>query len=95
MNKVLLILALTMPLSAMADDKDTEYRLGDEVRAWTDLQKSGAASTPTVQAMPGEVADKVYDRYLKTFDYPIPQAFERQSFAGGGNAGSGASSGGQ
>jgi hypothetical protein len=94
MNKVLLILALTMPLSAMADDKGTEYHLGDEVRAWTDLQKSGVASTPTVQPIPGEVADKVYDRYLKTFDYPIPQAFERTTMTGGGS-GNGASSGGR
>lgn len=92
MNKLLMILALTMPFAAMADDKDANYRLGEEVRAWTDLQKSGAASTPTAQPMPGEIADKVYDRYLKTFDTPIPQTFERESFVGGG---SGGGSGGQ
>lgn len=89
MNKLLIILALTMPFAAWADDKSDEYKLGDEVHAWTDLQKSGAASNPTVQPMPGEIADKVYDRYLKTFDYAIPQTFERESFVGGGGGGSG------
>jgi len=92
MNKLLMILALTMPFAVMAEDKAADYKLGDEVHAWTDLQKSGAASNPTVQPMPGEIADKVYDRYLKTFEYPIPQAFDRESFVGGGG---GSGSGGQ
>jgi len=87
MKKFLMIIALIMPLTAMAEDKDTEYKLGDEVHAWTDLQKSGAASNKTPQPMPGEIADKVYDRYLKTFDYSIPQAFGRDSFVGGGSGG--------
>lgn len=89
MNKLLIIIALTMPFAAWADDKNTSYKLGDEVHAWTDLQKSGAASNPVVQPMPGEIADKVYDRYLKTFDYPIPETFERESFVGGSGGGSG------
>ncbi|MES2490304.1 MAG: DUF3613 domain-containing protein [Pseudomonadota bacterium] len=83
MNKLLMILALTMPFAAFADEKTAAYKLGDEVHAWTDLQKSGAASNPTAQPMPGEIADKVYDRYLKTFDYPIPATFDRESFVGG------------
>lgn len=86
MNKLLMILALTMPFVAMAaddKDKDANYHLGDDVHAWTDLQKSGAASNPTVQPMPGEIADKVYDRYLKTFDYAIPKTFDRESFVSG------------
>ena len=53
-RRLLMILALTMSFSAMADDKDNStYKLGDEVRAWTDLQKSGQASDSKVQAMPG------------------------------------------
>lgn len=89
MNKLLMLLALIMPLAAMAEDKGGEYRLGDEVHAWTDLQKSGAASNPKPQPMPGEIADKVYDRYLKTFDYSIPQFFDRQSFVSGGGGSGG------
>lgn len=89
MNKLLLMIALIMPLSAMAEDKNTEYKLGDEVRAWTQLQQSGAASNPQPQPMPGEIADKVYDRYLKTFDHPIPESFGRDSFVGGGGGSGG------
>lgn len=89
MNKLLLMIALVLPLTAMAEDKDTEYRLGDETRAWTDLQKSGAASNPKPQPMPGEIADKVYDRYLKTFDHAIPETFSRDSFVGGGGGSGG------
>lgn len=87
MNKLLMILALTTSFAAWADDKDANYRIGDDVRAWTDLQKSGAASNKTVQPMPGEIADKVYDRYLKSFDYPIPQNFNRENFVAGGGSG--------
>lgn len=90
MNKLLMIVALAMPFAAMAGDKDnTQYHLGDEVRAWTDLQKSGLASNPNPQPMPGEIADKVYDRYLKTFDYAIPEAFNRDSFVSGGSGSGG------
>lgn len=90
MNKLLMIIALAIPFAAMADDKGTtQYHLGDEVHAWTDLQKSGVASNPNPQPMPGEIADKVYDRYLKTFDYAIPKTFERESF-GSGSGGSSA-----
>ena len=90
-RRLLMILALTMSFSAMADDKDNStYKLGDEVRAWTDLQKSGQASDSKVQAMPGEIADKVYERYQKTFETPIPETFSRESFVGGsGGGGSG------
>jgi hypothetical protein len=92
MNKLLMILALTLPLSALADDKDAKYHLGDETRAWTDLQISGSASDNVPRPMPGEIADKVYDRYLQTFGYAIPQSFQRESFVG---SGSGGGSGGQ
>lgn len=89
MNKLLMILLLAAPLAAFADDA-AKPQLGDEVRAWTDLQKSGTASVTDARPMPGEVADKVYDRYLQSFGHPIPEAFERQSFAsGGGSSGSG------
>lgn len=95
MNKLLKIMMLAVPVCAYADG-DAQPRLGDEVRAWTDLQKSGAASITESRPMPGEVADKVYDRYLQSFSHPIPQTFERGSFVGssGSGSGSGSNSGG-
>jgi hypothetical protein len=94
MNKLLMILALTLPAAAFAG-ADAKYQLGTEARAWTDLQKSGRASLGAVRPMPGEVADKVYDRYLQSFGRPIPETFERESFVGAGRGGgSGGGSGG-
>lgn len=92
MKKLLIVLLLSMPFATFADENGANYKLGDEVHAWTDLQRSGVASNPVVQPMPGEIADKVYDRYMKTFEYPIPQNFDRESFVG---RGSGSGSGGQ
>jgi hypothetical protein len=94
MNKFLMILALALPFAASAADKNGRAELGDDVRAWTDMQKSGSASVTDVRPMPGEVADKVYDRYLQSFSYPIPQSYQRQSFVGGGGGGGSSSGGG-
>jgi hypothetical protein len=92
MNKILMILALTLPAAAFAS-ADAKYQLGTEARAWTDLQKNGRASLGSVRPMPGEVADKVYDRYLQSFSHPIPEAFERESFVGSGGSGGGSGGG--
>lgn len=77
------------PASATAVDDGS---IGAGTRSWLDLQVSGAASVNEPRPMPGEVATRVYGRYLKSFTYPIPQMFPRQSFVGstgGGSSGSG------
>lgn len=85
---ILAMLVLVLPFAVRADPK-----LGTEVRAWTDLQKSGKSASKEARPMPGEVAGKVYDRYVKSFDHPIPEAYNRESFVGG-SGGSGSNSGG-
>jgi len=82
MKKFLILLALLAPV-AHAEETAAEPRTGDDTRAWVDLQKSGAASVATVQPMPGEVADKVYKRYVDSFGYPIPETFKRDDFVSG------------
>jgi len=90
MYKILIMVAAVgLPLAAQAADSGAPYRLGQDARAWTELQKSGAASSNAVRPMPGEVADKVYDRYLQSFSHPIPETFERESFVGGSGGGGG------
>ena len=84
MSKLLTFLLLALPLCASASDS-RHPKLGEEVRAWTNLQKSGVASVQESRPMPGEVADKVYERYLQSYTQPIPESFERQSFVGGGS----------
>lgn len=76
---------LSLPLAVLADPKP-----GTETRAWIDLQKQPKASSKQARPLPGEAAGKAYDRYLKSFDPPIPEAYSRESFSSGsGNSGSG------
>lgn len=65
---------------------------GADTRAWLELQASGSAAVGAAQPMPGEVADLVYQRYLNSFKYPIPDQFRRQG-SGSGSGGSGGSGG--
>lgn len=56
---------------------------GETTRAWLELQRSNNASWGTPRPMPGEVAERVYARYLKSFEQPIPEQFAREGFVGG------------
>jgi hypothetical protein len=81
-----LALLLIVPVVAGAGSAP----LGAETRAWLELQRNGNASNATPRPMPGEVADKVYERYLNSFAHPIPDSFSREQFvSGGGGNGSG------
>ena len=85
----IVIIALAAPL-AQAEDAATAQQeappaqVGDETRAWLQLQASGAASVTTPATTSGEVADRVYQRYLKSFEHPIPEQFQRESLSTGG-----------
>ena len=97
MKKLMTVLVLALPAVAFAQQNSEEmpYHLGDATRGWVSLQNSGdAASIAESRPMAGEIADKVYARYLKTFDQPIPVNFSRSSFnsSGSGGGGSGGSS---
>jgi hypothetical protein len=61
--------------------------LGGSTRAWLNLQTNAAAQAPDVRAVPGEVAEEVYQRYVTSFKHPIPEQFPRESFAQGGSGG--------
>lgn len=80
----IIILALAAPLAQAADEAAAKPQPGDETRAWVQLQTSGAASVATPPSTEGEVAEHVYQRYLKSFDHPIPLYLPRQSFVSGG-----------
>lgn len=57
--------------------------VGVRTQAWLDLQRSGNAALAAPRPMPGEVADKVYQRWLDSHGRPIPEQFAREAFAGG------------
>jgi hypothetical protein len=90
LQKLLIGLALAAPLAALAADP-LSPRLGGSTRAWLELQRSGNASLATPRPMPGEVADKVYERYVNSFAHAIPETFSREQFVGGSSSGGGSS----
>lgn len=73
---LLAVLLVGQPAAA-ASVRDGERSDGAGVRAWLELQASGrqAASGP---GQPGEVATRVWKRYLESFEYPIPETFFEQ-----------------
>lgn len=80
----LLILALVSgPVWAAESSSQPSPETGETTRAWLELQRSNNASWGTPRPMPGEVAKRVYDRYLQSFEQPIPGQFEREGFVGG------------
>lgn len=49
-----------------------------ETRAWLELQRSGRAGAPA-RSTSGAVASRAYQRYLDSFEHPLPAFFERES----------------
>lgn len=70
------IFAVILVLSACA----SRPPLGQETRAWTDLQRSNVAALGWARPLPGDAADKIYQRYQNSFGQPIPETFTRKSF---------------
>ena len=92
MNKWLILglFAITAPVyaqdAAPAADSETAT-LGRDARAWLDLQKNPAAQVPEVRAVPGEVSEQVYQRYVNSFKYTIPEKYDREGFTSSGGGG--------
>ena len=74
MKTLALAMLLAISGAAIADENRAAY--GDQTRAWMELQKSPQNKAPP-QGLPGEAADRVYQRYLQSFTRPIPERFER------------------
>lgn len=58
---------------------------------WLELQASGRAASPVARPLPGEIADRSYQRYAESFSKPIPDTLDREEFLseGGGGGGGG------
>ena len=59
---------------------DEPQPVGDQTRHWLDLQASGTVASPEERNLPGELADRSYQRYADSFSQPIPETFEREGF---------------
>lgn len=77
-----LIGAVMLLAAAHAVAKDPKP-VGSDTRGWMQLQKNPVAQAKgPVRGMPGEAADRVYQRYLQSFTRPIPERYERDRFVG-------------
>lgn len=72
---LLLSLAGMAPLAQAQDEG-----FGNEAKAWIDLQLSGSAASTVERPLPGEIADRTYDRYAESFTHKIPEKLDRTDF---------------
>lgn len=85
MKRILFLVLLGLSIgSAMAEGEkgnepqtisSTNAQKPSPVQQWLELQRSGKAASPQAQPMSGEVMEKVHQRYLKSFEKPIPEFY--------------------
>lgn len=80
----LLLIAMTLTAATVfADDSSTSTAspnspaIGDATKSWLELQHSGKQSSEHPQQIQGPVMQRSYERYLKSFERPIPERFDR------------------
>lgn len=73
-----LFLLSLVGMAPLAQAQDEGF--GNEAKAWIDLQLSGSAASTVERPMPGEIADRTYDRYAQSFSYKIPETLDRSDF---------------
>lgn len=83
-NTVFLGLAVGFASPAAAQG-DAAVPVGEQTRAWLDLQASGTQASEAERPMSGELAERVYQRYLDSFTHPIPEQFQREAFTSDGD----------
>ncbi|GER14342.1 DUF3613 domain-containing protein [Variovorax boronicumulans] len=57
-------------------ESEPEYRslqVGDATHDLLAWQRAGVIASPTPRPIPGAIAYRSYERYLKSFEYPIPE----------------------
>lgn len=94
MNRPIATLMLTslLGLIAPASAQDQTTPVPGSVHDWVDLQTSGRAASPVDRPIPGDIAERTYQRYAESFSQPIPETLDREEFlsqSGGGSGGSG------
>ena len=74
MRTYLMSLAL-LPVALMAAERDRDSTLSE---SWLELQRSGEAASPHVQAASAAERERSLERWLQSFEYPIPESYEQQ-----------------
>lgn len=63
------------PESAEAPAVSPEARVGDATRGLLQRQREGREASPTPRPIDGHVAELSHQRYLKSFEQPVPTWF--------------------
>ena len=75
----------------MAEAEEPTYerlQVGDATQGLLAWQRGGEIASPTPRPIAGNVANRSYERYLKSFEFPIPERMTSsvKSASGGGGA---------
>ncbi|MDQ0038216.1 hypothetical protein J2W30_006003 [Variovorax boronicumulans] len=78
----------------MASQEEEEFdvaplQVGDATSNLLAWQRSGEVSSTRPRPIEGNVANRSYERYLKSFEYPIPERFSSSVKSTGGTSGTG------
>jgi len=76
----------------MASEEEEEFyvaplQVGDATSNLLAWQRSGEVSSTRPRPIEGSVANRSYERYLKSFEYPIPERFNSSVKSTGGTGG--------
>lgn len=85
--------APTQNEEAMAEETEPVYervQVGDATQGLLAWQRSGEIASPTPRPIAGNIANRSYERYLKSFEFAIPEHMNSTVKTSGG---SGSSSG--
>lgn len=67
---------------ALADEEPSMQPMAQDLSAtqqWLEMQRAGTSASQQAQPQSGEVMDKVHKRYLKSFEKPIPEYYQRET----------------
>jgi len=64
--------------------------VGDAAAGLLALQREGDAASPVPRPIPGEIAGRSYQRYLRSFEHPIPERYGSSTTGRGGATAGGA-----
>ena len=64
--------------------------MGDATQSLLAWQRGGEIASRTPRTIAGDVASRSYQRYLKSFEYPIPERMTSSLKSNAGNGSSGA-----
>lgn len=68
-------LIVTASSAGQSPHYSSDETVGDHTRDWLELQRRGEQASTTEQTLAPAVRDRTYERYLKSFEQPIPDAF--------------------